>query len=59
MDVISSELRPVPINRSTVPLYCSRWIVISLSRHLCILTFWQTEGTIVLNIINVNSYMWI
>jgi hypothetical protein len=31
MNVISSGLRPMPINRWTVAPYCSRWIVISLS----------------------------
>jgi hypothetical protein len=29
MNVISHRLRPVPINRWTVPPYCSRWLVIT------------------------------
>ena len=31
MKVISSRLRPVPINRWAVTPYCSRWIVITLA----------------------------
>ena len=34
MTVISHRLRPVPINRWTVPPYCSRWLVFARASHL-------------------------
>jgi hypothetical protein len=34
MNVISHRLRPVPINRWTVPPYCSRWLVLARASDL-------------------------
>jgi hypothetical protein len=57
MDVILSGLRLVPINRWTVPLYCSRWIVITLA-SLSHFTFWQAEGinVILISMMFINIY---
>jgi hypothetical protein len=40
INVILHRLRPVPINRWTVPSYCSRWLVLTRASHLdfCLLT---------------------
>jgi hypothetical protein len=34
MNVISHRPRPMPINRWTVPPYCSRWLVLICASHL-------------------------
>jgi hypothetical protein len=40
INVILHRLRPVPINRWTVPHYCSRWLVFARASHLypCLLS---------------------
>jgi hypothetical protein len=40
INVILHRLRPVPINRLTVLLYCSRWLVLARASHLysCLLS---------------------
>jgi hypothetical protein len=48
MGVILHGLHPVPINRWTVLLYCSRWLDILLLRHACTFAFFQAEGTLVI-----------
>ena len=48
MNVILHGLRPLPINRWTVPPYCSRWLGIRFLHHACTLTFRQTEGTFII-----------
>jgi hypothetical protein len=48
MNVISYRLRPVPINRWTVPLYCSRWLVLAFTSRLYFPAFRQAEGTFVI-----------
>jgi hypothetical protein len=45
MTIISHRLRPVPINRWTVPLYCSRGLILAFASHLYFLAFYQVEGT--------------
>jgi hypothetical protein len=45
MNVILHGLRPMPINRWTVLLYCSRWLGIRFLHHACTLAFLQTKGT--------------
>ena len=48
MDVILHGLCPVPINRWTVPPYCSRWLGIRFLHHARTFIFRQTEGTFVI-----------
>jgi hypothetical protein len=40
INVISHRLRPVPINRWTIPPYCSRWLVFARASrlYLCLLS---------------------
>ena len=48
INVILHGLRPVPINRWTVLLYCSRWLGIRFSHNACTFTFRQSEGTYII-----------
>jgi len=48
MTVISHRLRPVPINRWTVPPYCSRWLVLAFASRLYFFAFYQAEGTFII-----------
>jgi hypothetical protein len=48
MTVISHRLRPVPINRWTVPTYCSRWLRPAFASRLYPFIFWQAKGTFVI-----------
>jgi hypothetical protein len=48
INVILHGLRPVPINRWTVLLYCSCWLGIRFSHHACIFTFRQSEATFII-----------
>jgi hypothetical protein len=53
--VISLGLCPMPINRWTVPPYCSRGILITLSR----LSFEQVEGTnVILTLLIFQYVLW-
>jgi hypothetical protein len=46
MTVISHRLHPVPINRWTVPPYCSRWLVLAFASRLYVLS--SIKGTFVI-----------
>jgi hypothetical protein len=48
MNVISHRLRPVPINRWTIPPYCSRWLVLASTSRLYFFALYQAEGTFVI-----------
>jgi hypothetical protein len=48
MTVISHRLCPAPINRWTVPPYCSCWLVPAFVSCLCFFAFWQAEGIFVI-----------
>jgi hypothetical protein len=48
INVILHGLRPAPINRWTVLLYCSRWLGIRFLHHACTFTFHQSEGTFII-----------
>jgi hypothetical protein len=48
MNVILHGLRPLPINRWTVPPYYSRSLGIRFLHHACTFTFRQTEGTFII-----------
>jgi hypothetical protein len=54
MDVISHGLRPVPINRWTVLLYCSRWLGICFCATLIPLLFVKPK---VSNVIRYRFYI--
>jgi hypothetical protein len=57
MNVILLELRPMPINRSTVPPYCSRWIVIALASLQLFYLLASRRYHCNMNIVNAYLYL--